>query len=120
MANTTTITDHEVVYANGDKKIHYLAAGPTNGPLIFFIHGWPGTGITWKAQLEAFAGIGFRAIAPDMPGYGKSTARRVLDDYCQEALVEGMMALLGDTSRDAAIYLRLWRLVFLFLARSQL
>ncbi|KAI0517795.1 putative epoxide hydrolase [Xylaria bambusicola] len=104
MVDTVNITTHDVVYAGGDKKIHYLAAGPTTGPLILFIHGWPGTGITWKYQLEAFAGIGFRAIAPDMPGYGKSTARRIVDDYCQEAIVEGMVALLGDTGRDAAVW----------------
>lgn len=99
-----TITDHEVIYA-GDKKIHYLAAGPINGPLVIFIHGWPGTAITWKSQIDAFAAVGFRAIAPDMPGYGQSTARRVADDYTQEALVEGMMALLGDTGRDATIWI---------------
>ncbi|KAJ5805983.1 Alpha/Beta hydrolase protein [Penicillium pulvis] len=98
-----TLTHHYVTYA-GDKKIHYLAAGPVDGPLIFFIHGWPATGITWKPQLNAFAAVGFRAIAPDMPGYGQSTARHVADDYCQEALVEGMMALLADTGRKAAVW----------------
>lgn len=104
MTDVLSITEHDVVYAGGDKKIHYLAAGPADGPLILFIHGWPGTGITWKAQIDAFARLGFRAIAPDMPGYGQSTARRVADDYCQEALVEGMVALLGDTGRDAAVW----------------
>ena len=99
----TAITEHHVDYA-GDKKINYLAAGPVNGSLILFIHGWPGTAITWKTQIDAFAALGFRAIAPDMPGYGKSTARRVVEDYCQEALVEGMMALLADTGRKEAIW----------------
>ncbi|KAB8233399.1 alpha/beta fold hydrolase [Aspergillus alliaceus] len=98
-----TITEHYVVYAD-NKRIHYLAAGPVYGPLVLFIHGWPGTAITWKAQIDAFASVGFRAIAPDMPGYGKSTARRVVDDYSQEALVDGMMALLADTGRNAAIW----------------
>lgn len=97
------ITEHSVVYAD-NKRIHYLAAGPVYGPLVLFIHGWPGTAITWKAQIDAFASVGFRAIAPDMPGYGKSTARRVVDDYSQEALVDGMMALLADTGRNAAIW----------------
>ncbi|KAJ6144522.1 Alpha/Beta hydrolase protein [Penicillium chermesinum] len=83
-----TYTEHEVTYAGG-KKIHYLAAGPVNGPLVLFIHGWPATAITWRHQLDAFAAVGFRAVAPDMPGYGQSTSRRLLDDYCQEALVEG-------------------------------
>ena len=98
-----TIADHEVHYAD-NKKIHYLASGPVKGPLIIFVHGWPATAITWKAQLDAFAAVGFRAIAPDMPGYGQSTARRVIDDYCLEALVEGMMALLADIGRKAAIW----------------
>ncbi|KAI1303955.1 putative epoxide hydrolase [Xylaria venustula] len=105
MADNTSITSHDVVYAGGVKKIHYLAAGPINGPLIIFVHGWPGTGITWKSQIDAFASVGFRAVAPDMPGYGKSTARRIVDDYSQEAIVEGMLALLGDTGRKAAIWL---------------
>ncbi|KAI1161994.1 putative epoxide hydrolase [Nemania serpens] len=104
MATAIDITHHEVVYSGGDKKIHYIAAGPIDGPLVFFVHGWPGTAITWKAQLDAFAGLGFRAVAPDMPGYGKSTARRIADDYCQEALVEGMLALLKATGRHAAIW----------------
>ena len=98
-----TITEYDVVFAT-NKKINYLAAGPINGPLILFIHGWPATAITWKTQIDAFAGLGFRVIAPDMPGYGKSTARRVVEDYCQEAITEGMMALLANTGRTAAIW----------------
>lgn len=99
----TTITHHNVAYA-GDKNIHYLATGPVDGPLILFVHGWPATAITWKTQLDACAAVGFRAVAPDMPGYGQSTARRVADDYTQEAIVEGMMALLADTGRKAAVW----------------
>lgn len=100
----STITKHDVVYAGGEKTIHYLAAGPVNGPLIMFIHGWPATAITWKTHIDTFASLGFRAIAPDMPGYGNSTARRVVEDYCLEKLTQGMMALLSDTGRDAAVW----------------
>ena len=98
-----TITEHSVSYAS-DKTIHYLAAGPTTGPLILFIHGWPGSASTWAFQIHAFAALGFRVVAPDMPGYGKSTARRVPDDYCLETLVEGMMALLAATGRSSAVW----------------
>jgi soluble epoxide hydrolase/lipid-phosphate phosphatase len=71
---------------------------------FFFIHGWPGTAITWTTQLDAFASVGFRAITPDISGYGQSTARRVVGDYSQEAIVEGMIALLAHTRHDAAIW----------------
>ncbi|KAL8786724.1 MAG: hypothetical protein Q9195_008099 [Heterodermia aff. obscurata] len=100
----TALTSHTITYADGAKKIHHLAAGPPNGPLILFIHGWPGTAITWQTQLSTFASLGFRALAPDMPGYGQSTARRVAEDYSQEALVAGMLALLASTGRRAAIW----------------
>ena len=52
---------------------HYLAAGPETGPLIIFIHGWPELSISWRHQLPFFAAMGFRAIAPDMRGYGDSS-----------------------------------------------
>jgi soluble epoxide hydrolase/lipid-phosphate phosphatase len=55
-------------------------------------------------QLDAFASVGFRAIASDIPRYGKSTARRIFDNYPQEAIVEGKIALLADTCHDAAIW----------------
>lgn len=101
-----TITEHEVSYSDGRKQsnIHYLAAGPSSGPLIIFLHGWPGIALTWKHQLEAFASLGFHAIAPDMPGWGKSSTRRIATDYTQQALVEGMLALLSDTGRSTAVW----------------
>lgn len=99
-----TITEHNVSYAGGEKSIHYHAAGPATGNIIILLHGWPAIGLTWIHQLQSFASLGFRVIAPDMPGWGKSTARRIITDYSQEALVEGMLALLSDTGRSAAVW----------------
>ncbi|KAJ8119385.1 hypothetical protein ONZ43_g3653 [Nemania bipapillata] len=100
----TAIIENDISYADGTKTIHYLTAGPPSGPLIIFLHGWPAIGLTWKHQLQAFACLGFRAVAPDMPGWGKSTSRRVASDYAQEAIVEGMMALLAAQECSAAIW----------------
>ncbi|KAH7313628.1 putative epoxide hydrolase [Stachybotrys elegans] len=98
------ITEHDVPYASGGKTIHYLAAGPSEGPLIIFLHGWPAIALTWKAQLQAFAALGFRVVAPDMPGWGKSSHRRIADDYTLEAINEGMLALLEATGRSSAVW----------------
>jgi pimeloyl-ACP methyl ester carboxylesterase len=43
------------------------------GPLIIFVHGWPELSISWRHQLKAFGELGFRAVAPDLRGYGKSS-----------------------------------------------
>lgn len=44
------------------------------GPVVLFCHGFPDTSYTWREQMKAVAQAGYRAIAPDMRGYGKSSA----------------------------------------------
>jgi len=102
--SSLSFSSNFVSYADGTKRIHYLAAGSPQGPLLLFLHGWPGAAKTWRPQLEAFAALGFRVVAPDMPGYGKSTANKVLTDYKLETIVEGMLALLADTGRGKAVW----------------
>ncbi|KJZ79923.1 hypothetical protein HIM_00637 [Hirsutella minnesotensis 3608] len=101
-----SFSEHSVSYGSDKSKhIFYLACGPLEGPLLIFCHGWPGIGKTWIHQLNTFASLGFRCIAPDMPGYGKSTVTDKISDYSQENIVEGMLALLADTDRDAAVWI---------------
>ena len=61
------LEDHEVTYGE-NKKIFYHASGPSDGPLLIFVHGWPAIGKLWKPQMDAFSSMGFRCVAPDMPG----------------------------------------------------
>jgi pimeloyl-ACP methyl ester carboxylesterase len=44
------------------------------GPAVLFCHGFPDTSYTWRRQMKAVASAGYRAIAPDMRGYGHSSA----------------------------------------------
>ena len=66
----------------------YLACGPETGPLVMFVQGWPELSWSWRQQLPVFAALGFRAIAPDLRGYGRSTHYQQLSDYAQEHVVE--------------------------------
>ena len=52
----------------------FLECGPPDGPLMVFVHGWPALALSWRAQLAHFAALGFRCVAPDMRGYGGSSA----------------------------------------------
>jgi epoxide hydrolase 4 len=49
------------------------ALGPANGPLVLLLHGFPQLALAWDRQLEALGAAGFRAVAPDLRGYGGST-----------------------------------------------
>lgn len=57
--------------ANG-LEFAYLEAGPADGPLALFLHGYPDSATTWQHQLPAFANAGYRAIAPWLRGYPPS------------------------------------------------
>ena len=41
---------------------------------MLFCHGFPDTACTWRRQMKTVASAGYRAIAPDMRGYGRSSA----------------------------------------------
>ncbi len=100
--HTTETTEHTVT-TNGHTT-HYLAAGSDNGVLIIFVHGWPELSISWRHQLPALAGVGFRAIAPDCRGYGGSSVYQRHEDYAQEQVVADMIGLLDALGCDKAIW----------------
>ena len=72
----------------------YLAAGPEDGTLVIFVHGWPELSISWGHQLPALAALGFRTIAPDMRRYGRSSVYSEPAAYAQEPIVRDMLDLL--------------------------
>ena len=83
---------------------HYLESGPADGPLMIFLHGWPELSLIWRAQLEAFAAEGWHCVAPDMRGYGGSSAPAVNDAYTIEAIVADMAELHDHLGSKPAIW----------------
>ena len=71
----------------------YWSAGPAQGPLMIFVHGWPGNGLIWRAQVEAFAAQGWRCVAPDMRGYGASSAPVAPQAYAMSEITQDMVEL---------------------------
>jgi pimeloyl-ACP methyl ester carboxylesterase len=82
----------------------YLEAGAADSPLIVFVHGWPELSLSWRHQLPCFADLGFRAVAPDMRGYGRSGVYRRHEDYALEHAVRDMIELLDGLGRDRAVW----------------
>ena len=81
-----------------------LDAGSEDAPLIVFVHGWPELSLSWRHQLPCFAALGFRAIAPDMRGYGRSSVYARHEDYALEHAVRDMLELLDALGRDKAVW----------------
>jgi pimeloyl-ACP methyl ester carboxylesterase len=84
---------------------HYWEAGPADGPLMIFLHGWPEIGMVWRAQIEAFASEGFRCVAPDMRGYGGSSAPAASQAYALKEIVDDMVELHDHLGAGPAIWI---------------
>ncbi len=97
-----TITQN--CFKSGRHETFYLAAGPESGTPIIFVHGWPELSISWRHQLPHFAALGYRAIAPDMRGYGKSTVHPRHEDYSLRESVADMIELLDHLGADKAVF----------------
>lgn len=60
---------HRDVTAGG-LRFHVAESGPADGPLVLLLHGFPEFWWSWRHQLVALGEAGFRAVAPDLRGYG--------------------------------------------------
>jgi pimeloyl-ACP methyl ester carboxylesterase len=96
------MTEHE--FETERHRTFYLASGPPDGPLMVFVHGWPALSISWRAQLEHFAGLGYCCIAPDMRGYGRSSAPGRREDYALEEIVADMAELVSGLGAVRAVW----------------
>ncbi len=95
----------ENVIETARHRTFYLESGPPGGPVLVFVHGWPALAMSWRPQLVHFAALGYRCIAPDMRGYGGSSAPRRREDYALEAIVGDMVELLGGLGAERAVWI---------------
>ena len=91
---------HRIVEANGI-RIHVAERGA--GPLVVFCHGFPETWYSWRSQLRALSETGYRAVAPDMRGYGGTEAPGDVDKYTQLHLIGDMVGLVGALGEARAV-----------------
>jgi pimeloyl-ACP methyl ester carboxylesterase len=99
---TFPVTEHTVKTAR--HTTGYLACGAEAAPLLVFVHGWPELSRSWRHQLPVFADLGFRCVAPDMRGYGRSSTYPRHEDFAQEQIVQDMVELLASLGRTAAVW----------------
>src|SRR5450432_3688962 len=70
------------------------------GPLVVLCHGWPELSYSWRHQITALAAAGFHVAAPDMRGFGRTTAPADVNAYSilnHVGDVVTLVAALGET-----------------------
>jgi len=72
------------------------------GPLVLLCHGWPELSYSWRHQIGALAEAGYRVVAPDMRGFGQTSAPAGIDAYTIFHTVGDMVALVGALGESRA------------------
>ncbi len=92
----------EHVNVNG-LRLHVAKAGPSDGPLMVLLHGFPEFWYGWRKQIEPLAEAGFRVWAPDQRGYNLSDKPRGIRHYAIELLAADAVGLIEAAGREQAI-----------------
>ena len=89
-----------MISANG---IDMFVAEKGSGPLVLLCHGWPELSYSWRRQLPALAAAGYHAVAPDMRGFGRTSAPADIEAYSIFDLVGDMVALVAALGETKAV-----------------
>ena len=63
-----------------------------SGTPVLLLHGFPDSSHLWRHQIPALTGAGFRAIAPDLRGFGESDKPEAVEDYALPVIISSRKA----------------------------
>ncbi|MEO3750616.1 alpha/beta hydrolase [Streptomyces sp. B6B3] len=82
-------------------RIHLVEQG--TGPLVLLVHGFPEFWYSWRHQLPVLAAAGYRAVAMDVRGYGRSSRPGDGAAYRMVDLVEDNVAVVRALGEESAV-----------------
>lgn len=86
----------------GDIAISYADHGPEDGTPVLLIHGFPDSARLWRHQVPVLTAAGYRALVPDLRGFGRSSRPEDVDAYGMADISTDMLAVLDDAHVDRA------------------
>ncbi len=90
------MVNHRMIDVNGI-RLHIAEQG--EGPLVVLLHGFPESSYSWRHQFGPLAAAGFRVVAPDQRGYGRSDRPESVDAYTILHLVGDVIGLIHALGR---------------------
>jgi haloalkane dehalogenase len=90
-----------------DLRLAHIDEG--KGPAVVFIHGEPTWSFLWRKVIPPIRDAGYRCIAPDLPGFGRSDKPVDLGWYTYDRHTASVLALVDDLDlRDATVVVHDW------------
>ena len=90
----------ELWFERDGVRLHAVAAGPNDRPLLVLLHGFPEFWYSWRKQIGPLAAAGFRVIVPDQRGYNLSSKPARISDYAVWNLTADVIAIADQLGCD--------------------
>ena len=78
----------------GTLRMHFVDEGPRDAPVVLMLHGEPSWSFLYRKVIARVVAAGLRAVAPDLPGFGRSDKPAAQDDYTYQRHVDWMWAFI--------------------------
>ena len=93
----------------GELRMHYVDEGPRNAPVVLMLHGEPTWTYLYRKMIPPIVAAGFRAIAPDLIGFGKSDKPADMADYSYQRHVDWVLGFIEALDlRDITLFCQDW------------
>ncbi len=90
-------------------RLHYIDEGPKDGVVVLLFHGEPSWSYLYRHMIPPLCDAGFRVIAPDLIGFGKSDKPTSKNDYSYAGHVEWMTQFVTNLDlRDITLFCQDW------------
>ena len=87
-------------FQNASVRLHAVAAGPRDAPVVVLLHGFPEFWYGWHRQIEPLAAAGFRVIVPDQRGYNLSSKPSGVAAYALTELASDVIAIADQLGQE--------------------
>ena len=93
----------------GMLRVHYLDEGPREAAPVLMMHGEPSWSYLYRKMIPPIVDAGYRAVAPDLVGFGRSDKPAKREDYTYQRHVDWMIGFLQATDlRNVTLVCQDW------------
>jgi haloalkane dehalogenase len=93
----------------GVLRVHYVDEGPRDAPPVLMLHGEPSWSYLYRKMVPIITAAGFRAVVPDLIGFGRSDKPAKRTDYTYQRHVDWMTSFLHQLDlREATLVGQDW------------
>ncbi|MGK2878487.1 MAG: haloalkane dehalogenase [Solirubrobacterales bacterium] len=83
-------------------RVAYVDEG--SGPIVFLLHGMPSWSYLWRDVIPPLLEAGYRCVAPDLIGFGRSDKPTAVEDYSYPRHVAAVAAVLDEVAPDQPVH----------------